>query len=68
MQGDGSGGIVDLIDDIIERMPKVYDVETVSEIYPTMYLNSMNTVLKQVRFISFYGIVVYVYVRVFYRN
>lgn len=40
--------IVDLANDILKRVPEVFDIEVVSNKYPVMYSNSMNTVLKQV--------------------
>lgn len=46
-EGEG-GGIVDLVKDIMGRMPPLYNIEEVSAKYPVMYMNSMNTVLRQV--------------------
>jgi dynein heavy chain len=37
-----------LANDILGKIPGQYDVEDVSEKYPVMYSNSMNTVLRQV--------------------
>lgn len=51
----GGGGedtqdmIIDLANDILGKVPDVFDVDAVSKKYPVMYSNSMNTVLKQVR-------------------
>lgn len=48
--GAGEGlSVADLAKDILSRLPDDYDVETVSEKYPVMYSNSMNTVLRQVK-------------------
>ncbi|KAJ8727857.1 hypothetical protein PYW08_016242 [Mythimna loreyi] len=46
-EGAEGGGVVDMTRDIMERLPKLYDVLAVSEKYPVLYYNSMNTVLKQ---------------------
>ncbi|XP_030747452.1 dynein heavy chain 3, axonemal isoform X2 [Sitophilus oryzae] len=49
----GTGGddsqemVIDLANDILNKMPDVYNVEAVSKKYPVMYENSMNTVLRQ---------------------
>lgn len=51
----GGGGedtqdmIIDLANDILGKVPNVFDIDDVSKRYPVMYSNSMNTVLKQVR-------------------
>lgn len=45
---DSDDIIVDLANDILKRVPEVFDIEAVSSKYPVMYSNSMNTVLKQV--------------------
>lgn len=36
-----------LANDILKKIPELFDVEGVSEKYPVMYSNSMNTVLRQ---------------------
>lgn len=36
-----------LANDILNKIPQLFDVETVSEKYPVIYSNSMNTVLRQ---------------------
>ncbi|KAF5289736.1 hypothetical protein FQA39_LY03653 [Lamprigera yunnana] len=46
-RGDSEGMVIDLSNDIIGKMPNTFDVENVSKIYPVLYMNSMNTVLKQ---------------------
>ncbi|KAF9412146.1 hypothetical protein HW555_009276, partial [Spodoptera exigua] len=46
-EGGEGGGIVELTHDMMERLPALYDVLAVSEKYPVLYYNSMNTVLKQ---------------------
>lgn len=38
--------VLDLCSDILERLPEEFDVDTVLELYPLMYTNSMNTVLR----------------------
>nr|CAI5856319.1 unnamed protein product [Callosobruchus analis] len=49
----GGGGedtqdmIIDLANDILSKVPDVFNVEEVSKKYPVMYSNSMNTVLRQ---------------------
>ncbi|XP_076256705.1 dynein heavy chain 3, axonemal [Rhynchophorus ferrugineus] len=49
----GSGGdesqemVIDLANDILKKIPDVYDIEAVSKKYPVVYDNSMNTVLRQ---------------------
>ncbi|XP_057653134.1 dynein axonemal heavy chain 3 [Diorhabda carinulata] len=49
----GGGGddsqtmVIDLANDILSKIPGVFDIEYVDEKYPVMYTNSMNTVLKQ---------------------
>ncbi|KAK5640705.1 hypothetical protein RI129_009252 [Pyrocoelia pectoralis] len=45
--GVSEGTIVDLVNEILGKVPNVFDIEAVSEKYPVMYMNSMNTVLKQ---------------------
>ena len=49
--GETDEMIIELAADILDKMPNVFDVEAVSEKYPVMYTNSMNTVLKQVIFV-----------------
>ncbi|KAJ4432812.1 Dynein heavy chain 7, axonemal [Periplaneta americana] len=39
--------IIELAADILGKFPLPFDVEAVSERYPVMYTNSMNTVLRQ---------------------
>nr|CAH7751153.1 unnamed protein product [Callosobruchus chinensis] len=49
----GGGGedtqdmIIDLANDILSKVPDVFNVEEVSKKYPVLYSNSMNTVLRQ---------------------
>nr|XP_024218054.1 dynein heavy chain 7, axonemal isoform X1 [Halyomorpha halys] len=47
----GTGGADDMLstiaDEILERLPKRYDVELAMKAYPTVYSESMNTVLVQ---------------------
>lgn len=38
---------VNLANDILNKIPDLFDVEMVSEKYPVIYSNSMNTVLRQ---------------------
>ncbi|KAK4874901.1 hypothetical protein RN001_014261 [Aquatica leii] len=45
--GDSDAMIVDLANDIIGKVPNPFNIEAVSEKYPVMYMNSMNTVLRQ---------------------
>ncbi|KAG5895230.1 hypothetical protein JTB14_003447 [Gonioctena quinquepunctata] len=46
--GDDTQGIViDLANDIFEKVPGTFSIEFVSNKYPVMYTNSMNTVLRQ---------------------
>lgn len=52
MTGGGGAGDVEtatiyLANDILKKIPDLFDVEYVSEKYPVMYSNSMNTVLRQ---------------------
>jgi dynein heavy chain len=56
-QISGGGGvgetdemIAKLATDILGKVPKPFDVEAVSEQYPVLYTNSMNTVLRQVSY------------------
>ncbi|XP_050560802.1 dynein axonemal heavy chain 3 isoform X6 [Spodoptera frugiperda] len=46
-EGGEGGGVVELTHDMMERLPKLYDVQAVADKYPVLYYNSMNTVLKQ---------------------
>lgn len=46
--GDVEGAIIELANDILKKIPPPFDIEMVSEKYPVMYSNSMNTVLRQV--------------------
>ncbi|XP_024523426.1 dynein heavy chain 1, axonemal [Selaginella moellendorffii] len=52
-QSSGGGGLSreEMIEkscrDILEKLPSVFDVEAVLQLYPTMYSESMNTVLTQ---------------------
>lgn len=45
--GDVEAATVFLANDILKKIPDAFDVEAVSEKYPVMYTNSMNTVLRQ---------------------
>ncbi|KAF5294393.1 hypothetical protein FQR65_LT10758 [Abscondita terminalis] len=51
--GGGGGGvdseamIIDLANDILAKVPQLFDLEAANEKYPVLYMNSMNTVLKQ---------------------
>ena len=40
--------ITELTTDILGKVPQPYDIHVVSEQYPVLYTNSMNTVLRQV--------------------
>ncbi|XP_008197222.2 dynein axonemal heavy chain 3 [Tribolium castaneum] len=44
---EGQDVLIDLANDILSKMPPLYDIEVVSNKYPVMYSNSMNTVLRQ---------------------
>lgn len=44
---DVEGATIELATDILRKIPKPFDIAAVSEKYPTMYTNSMNTVLRQ---------------------
>ncbi|XP_017770457.1 PREDICTED: dynein heavy chain 3, axonemal-like [Nicrophorus vespilloides] len=44
---DSQEAIIALATDILEKIPEQFNIEMVSEMYPVMYTNSMNTVLKQ---------------------
>lgn len=54
--GSGTGGeekgdeVSELAANILRQIPDKYNVEAISEKYPILYMNSMNTVLKQVRY------------------
>lgn len=43
--------VLDLAEDILTKVPDIYDVEGVSKKYPVIYENSMNTVLRQVSYL-----------------
>lgn len=45
---DSDTAVIELANDIQGKIPKQFDVEAISEKYPVMYDNSMNTVLRQV--------------------
>lgn len=49
-KGGGSGGdlVIQLASNILKKVPGKFDVVEVSKKYPILYMNSMNTVLKQV--------------------
>lgn len=47
-EGDAQAVIIDLANDILNKVPNEFDIDFVSAQYPVMYTNSMNTVLKQV--------------------
>lgn len=51
--GDMEAMISDLSDDILHKLPDVFDVLYVEKKYPTEYTQSMNTVLRQVMYTSF---------------
>lgn len=40
--------ITEFATDILHKLPQPYDIQAVSEQYPVLYTNSMNTVLRQV--------------------
>ncbi|XP_050512273.1 dynein axonemal heavy chain 3 isoform X2 [Diabrotica virgifera virgifera] len=44
---DTQAQVIDLANDILDRIPSIFDIEYADEKYPVMYTNSMNTVLKQ---------------------
>lgn len=46
-EGEQEDPVLSLCNDILGKLPAAFDVEAVSEIYPVMYTNSMNTVLRQ---------------------
>lgn len=55
----GAGGdsgqekmVIDLAEDILTKVPDLYDIEQVSKKYPVIYENSMNTVLRQVKLLN----------------
>jgi dynein heavy chain len=50
----GSGGnksseevVVELVEDIVQQLPDPYDIEIISQKFPVLYEESMNTVLRQ---------------------
>lgn len=45
---DTLGMVIDLANDILGKIPDIFDIEAVAKAYPVMYQNSMNTVLRQV--------------------
>ncbi|CAG9093265.1 unnamed protein product [Plutella xylostella] len=46
--GGGEGGlVVELTGELLARLPPPFDVGDVEQRYPALYLNSMNTVLRQ---------------------
>lgn len=47
--GDVEEATIELANDILRKLPETFDVDEVSEKYPVIYTNSMNTVLRQVR-------------------
>lgn len=40
--------ITELTTDILGKVPQPYNIQVVSELYPVLYTNSMNIVLRQV--------------------
>lgn len=46
---DALNVVIDLANDILGKIPDLFDVEAVAKSFPVMYQNSMNTVLRQVR-------------------
>lgn len=55
MGDEEKGDVVsELAADILQKVPVKYDIESVSKKYPIQYMNSMNTVLKQVRNVLFF--------------
>lgn len=36
-----------LCEEILEKLPELFDIDAVSETYPIVYTDSMNTVLRQ---------------------
>ncbi|XP_045475837.1 dynein axonemal heavy chain 3 [Harmonia axyridis] len=57
---DTQGAIIELANDILEKIPPQFDILDVSEKFPVMYSNSMNTVLRQelIRFNRLIAVVV----------
>lgn len=53
--GSGQGGeekgdlVSELAGGILRKVPNKFDLESVGKKYPIQYMNSMNTVLKQVK-------------------
>lgn len=47
MESDAETIVFDLANEIISRMPEQFNIDAVSEMYPVVYMNSMNTVLRQ---------------------
>lgn len=46
-KGDADSMINELAESILKRLPSQFDIAHVSEKYPVLYMNSMNTVLRQ---------------------
>lgn len=48
-KGDGTQAdpVLQICKDILTRLPEPFNLEEVSEKYPVVYTNSMNTVLRQ---------------------
>ena len=46
-EGNSEGVVSNLAANILSKMPPQFDVEKVSKKYPVLYMNSMNTVLRQ---------------------
>lgn len=45
---DSDGKIIELASNIAESIPNLFDMYAATEKYPTLYEQSMNTVLRQV--------------------
>jgi dynein heavy chain len=48
--GETDDVVTELTADILGKVPEPFDVEAVSEQYPVLYTNCMNTVLRQVSY------------------
>lgn len=46
-EGDADAMVSQLANDILSKMPDQFDIGDVAEKYPVLYMNSMNTVLRQ---------------------